>query len=116
MISIGTAKVAVSAEGAHIESSKIQGLVDYFSIRLLPINVLDETGLTGEYDIKLDIAPADIKSLQQDGARPTAEAVREQSIRDVADAVERVGLKLERKKTTVKTVVVKSVEKIPTEN
>jgi len=115
LISIGTAKLAVSAEGAHVESAKIQGLGDYFSIHFGP-PVLDETGLTGEYDIKLDIAPADIKSLQQDGARPTAEALREQSIRDVSDAVERLGLKLERKKAIVKTVLVKSVEKNPTEN
>lgn len=115
LISIGTAKIAVSTEGVHAESSKIQGLVDYLSIRFTE-PVINETGLSGEYDIKVDIAPADIKALQQDGARPTPEALREQSMRDASDAVERIGLKLDRKKTVVKTIAVKSVEKTPTEN
>ncbi len=77
--------------------------------------VFDETGLTGEYDIKLDI-PVPDASRYQTGARVSLDELLAGVIDDLSGAVASLGLKLERRKILVKTVIVKHMEQNPTAN
>ncbi len=64
--------------------------------------VVDKTGLTGIYDIKLSFAP---------------EGVPDSPLPSVFTAVqEQMGLKLEAQKVPVDMIVIDHVEKVPTEN
>lgn len=65
--------------------------------------VIDMTELDGKYDVDLTFAPPDSPSA--DSAPSLATALQES-----------LGLKLEARKTIVKTVVIDSVDKMPTEN
>lgn len=112
LFQIGAARMAMSAEGAHVESFQIDGLIEYFKIRFLPTPVLDETGLTGQYDIKLDFPTPDLTGLR---AGDSAEGGQR-----VMDAVSMVlakqGLRLDRRKRRIKSIIVNNVEKNPTAN
>jgi uncharacterized protein (TIGR03435 family) len=68
-------------------------------VRFAEAPVVDETGLTGQYSVKIRT------SANPDGSGDT-----------VFDAVEKLGLKLEPRKVTVDTVVVDQVSKTPTAN
>jgi uncharacterized protein (TIGR03435 family) len=114
LIPVGSAKLGISEEGIRVETSKVRGLVDYFSMRLSPMTVMDDTGLTGDYDIKAEIAPAQVRS--PSGSLYSAEEMRAQAIRDLQDAVGRLGLELDRRKAPSKIVVVAQMEKSPTVN
>lgn len=116
MIPIGAARIAIDpVKGLYLESSTTRGLIDYFSMRLSPQPVLDETGLTGEYDIKLNIPTPDLAP-SQPGASVSSEEFRARAIDDLSNAVSSLGLRLERRKVPVKTVIVKNVEQNPTAN
>jgi uncharacterized protein (TIGR03435 family) len=116
LIPIGAARIAMDAvKGLYVESSTTPGLVDYFSMYLAPMPVLDETGLTDEYDVKLNIPLPDIAP-SQPGERVSVEELHARSIIDLSDAVASLGLRLERRKFPVKTVIVKHVEQNPTAN
>ncbi|HEY4360923.1 MAG TPA: TIGR03435 family protein [Bryobacteraceae bacterium] len=110
----GTFKMSiVPGAGTHVETSTITGLVDYLSPEgTLPLPVVDKTGLTDEFDIKMDIPPAGITP----GAPIDLAALREASMTRLFEAVEKLGLKLERQKNRVETIVVDRVDKTPTEN
>jgi uncharacterized protein (TIGR03435 family) len=111
LVQMGPMKIAPAADGsAHVESSGIPGLIFYFTnIRFYPTPVVDETGLTGEYDIRLDIPPMDLTDLHP------GEAVQ-RSLDAVSIGLAKLGLRLEPRKTTLKAVIVKHVEKDPTAN
>jgi uncharacterized protein (TIGR03435 family) len=68
--------------------------------------VVDKTGLTGMYDLKLEFAQGLSADATQDGAAPI-----------IFDAVEKqLGLKLESARGPVDHFVVEHVERVPTEN
>jgi uncharacterized protein (TIGR03435 family) len=67
--------------------------------------VTDATGLKGKYDFIVTYAPA--------GAAATPEADADP---DIIGAMQQIGLKLERKKGMIDTLVIDHLEKIPTEN
>lgn len=86
--------------------------------------VLDQTGLTGEYDVVLDIAPEDympliIRSGVNAGVSLPPQALR---LLDGANAdplsgpLRDVGLTLDSKRAPLETIVVDSISKTPTEN
>jgi len=77
-------------------------LVDYL-LWHLHMPIADRTGLKGEYDVVLDIAPAE----DPDGF--------DRQVR-IIDAVRKLGLDLKRGKMPVNVVVVDSVSKEPTAN
>jgi len=116
MVPIGAARIALGGgKELYLESSTTRGLIDYFSMRLSPMPVLDETGLTGEYDIKLHI-PLPDHSPSQPGARVGLDELLDRAIDDLSNAVSSLGLRLERRKVPVKTVIVKNVEQNPSAN
>jgi uncharacterized protein (TIGR03435 family) len=79
------------------------------SPRDFDVPVIDQTGLQGAYDFKLDWAPP---------SRPDV-AVSSDTVAGMAifDAVEaQLGLKLERKKLPLPIIVIEHVERMPTDN
>jgi uncharacterized protein (TIGR03435 family) len=84
------------------------------SPRDFDVPIVDQTGLTGAYDFKLDWVPA---------ARPLTTASTDAPPTDALpgptmfDAVEgQLGLKLERKKLPLPIIVIDHVERVPVEN
>lgn len=67
--------------------------------------VVDLTGLEGRYDFKLSWLPQQLRDASLTGGPTIFEALETQ-----------LGLKLERRKLVVPTVVIDRVERIPTDN
>jgi uncharacterized protein (TIGR03435 family) len=89
--------------------------------------VIDMTGLTGKYEVTLEISMADIMAAARaagaavpgppgggDAGKP-ADAASDPS-GSIFNAVQALGLKLEPRKSAMTTIVVEHVEKMPTEN
>lgn len=118
IMSLGAAKViTIPGIGTRVETTTIQGLVDYLSSRL-PEPVVDKTGLRTNFNIKMEIPPADIKGLLagKDGTPADPGALREALLAPLFPAVETLGLRLERQKGPIETIIVEHIEKTPTEN
>jgi uncharacterized protein (TIGR03435 family) len=110
LVRVGPIKVATGTDGSvHVESSGIPGLIFYFTCQFSPTPFLNETGLTGDYDIKLDIPPPDLTDLQRGEAQ-------QRSLDTVSVGLAKLGLRLEQRKTAVKAIIVNHVEKDPTPN
>ncbi len=92
--------------------------------------VVDMTGLKGNYEVNLEISLADMMALARAsgmpmaqrppsssaGASPVPEASDPGGGTSVFESVEQMGLKLEERKATVNRLVIDQVEKTPTEN
>lgn len=86
--------------------------------------VLDHTGLTGPYDVVLNIAPEDFTPLMVRSAINAGVTLPPQALRvlDGANAdplsgpLRDVGLTLESRKAPLQVVVVDSIARTPTEN
>ncbi|HZI82043.1 MAG TPA: TIGR03435 family protein [Vicinamibacterales bacterium] len=86
--------------------------------------VLDETGLTGPYDIRLDIDPDDYPTLRAQGAANAGVTLSPEGYRMLAEArpnalsgpLQKLGLTLGAHKGPVEVVVVDSIAKTPTGN
>jgi uncharacterized protein (TIGR03435 family) len=82
--------------------------------------VVDETGLTGKYDIDLDFAVADLgggrNAAMVGPAGDAGPAMASAPGASIFGAVQQLGLKLETRKAPVEYLIVDSVEKTPTEN
>ena len=110
---LGGVKFANGPDGTqHIESSNIPGLIFYFTNRYYPRTFLDETRLTGEYDIKLDIPPPDLTDIQRGNTGDSGQ----RSLDALSAGLAKEGLRLERRKTPMKAIIVKHIEKVPTPN
>jgi len=77
--------------------------------------VVDMTGLTGRYQVNLDISMANLIDAIRDGPRDAA-ALQDAQLRIVQDGLRKLGLQLEPRKAPVETVVIDHLEKTPTEN
>jgi uncharacterized protein (TIGR03435 family) len=111
LFQLGSVKIGNPADGSqYIEATGIQGVVDYLSARYLPTPFVDQTGLAGEYDIKLEIPAPDRMNLQP------GESPLQRSLDALSVGLAKLGLAFERCKTPMKAVFIKSVEKRPTEN
>jgi uncharacterized protein (TIGR03435 family) len=92
--------------------------------RFLDRAVIDQTGLTGEYDVVLDIAPEDnmglmIRSAINAGVTLPPQALRMldgANIDPLSGPLRNVGLTLESRRAPLDVVVVDSIAKTPTEN
>jgi uncharacterized protein (TIGR03435 family) len=86
--------------------------------------VIDQTGLTGEYDVVLDIAPEDYMGLMIRSAVNAGVTLPPQALRMLDGAntdplsgpLRNVGLTLESRRAPLDVVVVDSIAKTPTEN
>jgi uncharacterized protein (TIGR03435 family) len=90
--------------------------------------VVDATGLTGHYEVPLNLSLADLMAMAraQGVAVPGGGAAGGSGAAEASDpggsgmsaysAVEKLGLRLEPRKAPVEQLVVDSAEKMPTEN
>jgi uncharacterized protein (TIGR03435 family) len=82
--------------------------------------VVDRTGLTGYYQIALDIPQADVqnvaRALGMGGPAATIGAPTDPGGSSLFQAVERFGLKLDSRKEQIETLVIDHIEKLPTAN
>ena len=129
-IDIGTQVVQINGTGVSMS-----GFVDMLS-QIMQIGgpaakqVVDETGLTGHYEVALNLSLADLmaaarsQGLNMQGgnaASPGGSGTKEASDPGGAGSssyasVEKLGLKLDPKKAVVQQLIVTSAEKTPTEN
>jgi uncharacterized protein (TIGR03435 family) len=104
----------------HMEAKTLGSLANMLSA-FMDRPVLDRTGLTGLYNISLDVSPEDLAGFQRlksarhelddSGATPV-----EDQTNSVFSALKDLGLRLSARKMPVETLVVDHAEKIPTEN
>jgi uncharacterized protein (TIGR03435 family) len=85
-------------ECKHVTAAFLADYVQELAPRDFPAPVVDQTGLTGVYDFKLDWTPT---TADGDGAGPT-----------MVDAVRRLGLEIERKRMPLPVIVVDRVERV----
>ena len=129
----GQMKVAVAEGGAmRMEFSKMKmgDLADMLS-QFLDRPVMDMTGLTGSYQVALDLSMEDLMKVARAsgfgammGAGPGPRADAGRSPGDAAStpgsslftAVQQLGLRLDGRKAPVEMIVVDHLEKTPTEN
>ena len=111
----------------HIEASKMT--MSQFADTLtqfLGRPVVDKTGLTGNYQVALDLSMEDLRAVAATAGvniprLPTASGTPEGAAPDPSGstmfaAVQDLGLKLESKKSPLDTIVIDRLEKLPTEN
>jgi uncharacterized protein (TIGR03435 family) len=98
--------------GSRVVLSKLAGLVR----DRVEYPIVDETGLTGEYDFKLDLPlPARPGGPNPQAAGP-AEGASDPAPSIFETLENQLGLKLEQKKSPLDVVVVDHIEKTPTDN
>jgi len=112
---MGRAKLTIERDGAaHVETSTVAGIMDYLSIRISPLIVVDKTELQGDFDIKMDLPPNDLSGLRT-GALDPAE-LQARTMDQLSKGLDKLGLKLEQQKSLVETIIVEHAEKLPTDN
>jgi uncharacterized protein (TIGR03435 family) len=112
---IGRANITLGPDGtAHVETSTVAGLVDYLTIQFAPSLVVDNTGLQGSFDIEVDLLPVDRSDLPTGGA--LLPELMDRTLQKWDIGLEKLGLKLERQKVAIDTIIVERAEKTPTEN
>ncbi len=137
-----TMKVDVQAGTMHMESSTVTmaGFADMLT-KFLQMGggggrqVVDMTGLKGNYQVALDISLAEVTAMAQAAAReegislpippaggggennsPAAAASEPSGGSSVFASVQKLGLKLEKRRAPVEQLVIDHVEKTPTED
>ena len=107
------------------KSMTVQNFADMLA-RFVGKPIIDQTGITGNYDIDLEFKPEEGSSFMRgmpmpmprpDGAGPGAPAEGTETGASIYTAIQdQLGLKLDAKKGPVETIVVDTVNKTPTEN
>jgi uncharacterized protein (TIGR03435 family) len=101
-----------------LEAKKVdmRGLVDNLA-RFVDRPVIDDTGLKGTYDFKLDFSVEELKSLMRtSGSDPNQLGGLPDQGTSIMTSLQTLGLKLEARKAPMQVFVVDSVEKTPTAN
>jgi uncharacterized protein (TIGR03435 family) len=101
-----------------LEAKKVtmQQLVDNLA-RFVDRPVIDDTGLKGGYDFKLDFSLEEMKSLMRtSGSDPNMLAGVPEQGTSIMSSLQSLGLKLEARKAPMEVFVVDRLEKTPTEN
>ena len=130
----GTMRMTFTGAGLHIESSSLTmaGLTEDLT-QYLDRPVVDKTGLTGRYQVALDVSMDDMRNFMSKqgfagggpppgggdfggGGNPFAGAESETSGSTILQSVQQLGLKLETQKARVEVVVVDHLERSPVEN
>jgi len=78
--------------------------------------VVDMTSLKGRYQVNLDTSMADLIDFLTSPGPKDAAAIQDAQLRMVQDALKKLGLQLEPRKTPVETIVIDHLEKTPTAN
>jgi uncharacterized protein (TIGR03435 family) len=86
--------------------------------------IVDKTGLTGKYDLALDVTEEDFRVMMVRAAVNSGVNLPPQALRaldagspaSLFDAMEKLGLKLDARKAPLDVIVIDSMRKTPTEN
>ena len=131
--SMGTTRITMGPNGAmHLESAKMtmQAFADFLT-RFMDRPVIDMTELKGTYQIGLDLGISDlINAAKSTGLVPAGAIVGGPGAAaglpagasdpsgggSIFEAVQQLGLKLDSRKSSVDTIVIDHIEKMPTEN
>jgi len=127
----GAQKVSMGADGnMHMEIERLTTaeLADQLSL-LVDLPVEDHTGLSGSFQVALDLSMADLTGLLSKlsavsggGMLPPAAQSRVSQLAaadpggTIFASVSKLGLRLEKQKGSIATLVIDSAEKTPTEN
>lgn len=122
----GPTKITTApGRGERIETSTTAALADYLAQRLQQ-SVVDKTGLSGAYDIKLEILPANLRAALGDLPKDPKELlayldahhedIQDATVASQQAALAKLGLKLEKQKASIETLVIDHIEKTPTDN
>jgi uncharacterized protein (TIGR03435 family) len=99
--------------------AKISALADMLT-SILGKPVVDRTGLTGDYQMTLDIPQADVqnvaRALGMGGPAATLGAPADPGGSSMFQTIEQFGLKLDSRKGQIETLVIDHIEKLPTAN
>jgi uncharacterized protein (TIGR03435 family) len=99
--------------------AKISALADMLT-SILGKPVVDRTGLTGDYQITLDIPQSDVanvaRALGMGGPATTIGAPIDPGGGSMFQAVEQFGLRLDSRKEQIETLVIDHMERLPTPN
>jgi uncharacterized protein (TIGR03435 family) len=117
------ASFTVADNHVEIHRMTLRSIADLLT-RLSDRPVIDMTGITGMFDLTLDLAPEDFVAAQIRAALNSGMIVSPQALRMVdngrrdsfANALRNVGLALESRKAPLDVLVIDSIEKTPTEN
>jgi uncharacterized protein (TIGR03435 family) len=99
-------------------TGRMAGLVDFIS-RYYDRPLVDMTGVTGAYDMELDVSGEEVRNaVRAHGmVMPTpADAASEPSGASLPSSLQKLGLKLESRKAPDEVIVIDKVEKIPSDN
>ena len=106
-------------EGHKLSARLMAGVMARFTDR----PVVDMTGLKGNYDFVIELSPEDFRAMGIRAAIAAGAQVPPQVLEQVqssgdslANALEKLGLKLEPRKAPIETLVVDHAEKTPSEN
>ncbi len=129
----GKMNMSMSAEGIHLESSKVT--MSAFADMLSQLTrmtggggqqVVDMTGIEGNYIVSFDISMADIMNLARSmgaavpnmpsNAQAPADAASDPGASSIYKTVQTLGLKLESRRSPTDQLIIDRVEKMPTEN
>lgn len=127
-----TQRVDMQEQMLHLDSSKVtmDGLAAMLTKVMQGRQVVDQTGIKGNYQISLDLSLVELMAIAREQAKamgislpPGAGGASGGALPDapgggtsVYKSVEKLGLKLEERKLPVEQLVVDHLEKAPTEN
>jgi len=104
-------------ECRHVTVAFLADYLQELAPRDFTVPVVDQTGLKGSYDFKLDWTPTARPTVAPPADDTPATALPEEAGPTIFDAVQlQLGLKLESKKLPLPIIVVDHVERVPTEN
>ena len=121
----GNSKVTPGPNGnLHIETKKMTmaGLADFIS-RYYDRPLVDMTGITGAYDMELDVSGEEVRNAARahgfvmrtpEGTSP-ADAASEPSGASLPSSLQKLGLKLEARKAPADAIEIDKLEKIPSD-
>lgn len=93
-----------------------KALLGMLAFNLGPSRTEDKTGLTGQYDFKIEFSAAGLPGPTGRGIAPPPDAPTDPAP-DLFTALEKqLGLKLEKSKTQIEVIVIDHLDKQPTEN
>jgi uncharacterized protein (TIGR03435 family) len=116
----GGMTVQVDEAGAHLKAaSATLSMIAEMLSRFSELPVVDMTGIEGNYEFDLVMSPETMRGMRAMGAGghgPDEGGASPEGAGTIHEAVQKYGLKLERRKAPMEMIVVDHVEKLPTEN
>ena len=124
----GTIRISPGPDGSMRTEASKQSMVQLAELlsRSVDRPILDMTELKGYYHVTLEISMADMKKAARAegfaagppgaGAASAADAASDPSSGSIFSAVQKLGLRLEPRKSLIETIVIDHVEKTPTAN